>query len=350
MIKFLKIINFKSISKIEIFPQENINNIVWKNWAWKTNILQAICFLFLNNFSNLKIEEVLKNWENVLYLEAIFENNIWETKLVFTYDKESQKKQFLLNWKKVSKKILFENIIKITHFFPINMNLFFLWPKFRRDFLDEIIGNSFQEYWDLLKKYEEVVKNRNKILKNIYEWNSKKSDLEFRDNIFLELCKKIYNFRFDICEILNQEISNMWSIFQNKVDKIELKYLTKVDKNDIENSIKIYLQKNLDRDIILWKTNIWPHLDDFLIFLDDKEITNFASRWETKSIIIELKLVGLRFIEKTTNKKSIIIIDDFSSELDEEHQEILLNHQKNKQIFITSILPLNKENIEVLNI
>jgi recombinational DNA repair ATPase RecF len=49
------------------------------------------------------------------------------------------------------------------------MNLFYLSPSLRRDFLDNILSNSFDEYSDLLKTYKKIVTSRNKLLKSIQE-------------------------------------------------------------------------------------------------------------------------------------------------------------------------------------
>jgi recombinational DNA repair ATPase RecF len=89
--------------------------------------------------------------------------------LSLSYDSNLNKKNILLNKKKVTKKVLNENSLKICYFLPITMNLFYLGPKYRRDFLDEILSNSFPVYDDFLKKYDKVLKCRNKILKNISE-------------------------------------------------------------------------------------------------------------------------------------------------------------------------------------
>ena len=64
---------------------------------------------------------------------------------------------------------------------------------------------------------------------------------------------------------------------------------------------------------------------------------HYASRWETKSIIIYLKLLEGIFIEKKTGKKPILIIDDLISELDESHKDMLLKKINYYQTFISNI-------------
>jgi DNA replication and repair protein RecF len=66
-------------------------------------------------------------------------------------------------------------------------------------------------------------------------------------------------------------------------------------------------------------------------------LIHYASRWETKSVIIYLKLLEWIFIEKKTSKKPILIIDDLLSELDESHKDMLLEKIVYYQTFISNI-------------
>jgi DNA replication and repair protein RecF len=341
MLEKIKIINFKWLKNKEFFFDKNFNVIVWNNWTWKTNTLEAISTLFLNNFYSNTDKDLVLKWENLFYLEWDFSLDWIKNTIVFSYDLQTNKKNIFLNKKKVTKKILMQNILKVSSFLPITMNLFYLWPKYRRDFLDNILINSFDEYDALLKEYEKILKTRNKILKNIQEWNSKKEEIHFWDEKFVILALKIIKYRIDLVSYVKENLKSNTEIFWIKVEKIDFNYITKVDLENIENSIKNYLEKNLERDIIIWKTHIWPHIDDFEILLDWVNLTNYASRWETKSIIICLKLLELSYIEKNTSKKPIFLIDDLTSELDEIHLKILLKKLEGIQTIITSILDIN---------
>ena len=133
-------------------------------------------------------------------------------------------------------------------------------------------------------------------------------------------------------------IENIKNYFSASISEVKFEYLSKVSENTVWEDIKNYLTKNLDRDIILWKTSIWPHIDDFDIKLDQVSLAKFASRWEIKSVIIYLKLLEWIFIEKKTWKKPILIIDDLLSELDDNHKNILLSKIVYYQSFISNII------------
>lgn len=342
MLKSLELKDFRSFENFCLDFSSGINSIIADNWKWKTNILEAINLLCNNTSEQVGLENMIKNNKSIFFVRWIFENDDWfEQEINISYSKETRKKIISINKKNVTSKKLDAIWEKSIYFSPIIMNLFYMWPAKRRDFLDSILSSSFPTYRELLKKYETIIKNRNKILKNIWEWNSSKDEIVFWDNKMIELAEEIYKYRNILTLFFEKWVQNFSKYFFGKVEKIEFQYITKTDFNDIRWSIKNYLEKNLDRDIILKKTQIGPHIDDFNILVDEKLLINFASRWETKSVIIWLKLLELEFIKEKTNKNPILLIDDFFSELDNKHISILSLKIANYQTIISTINDLD---------
>ena len=344
MIKKLTLKNFRNFSSEEFFFSEIENAIIWENWKWKTNILEAIALFSWINFLKIDFNNLVKIWEKIFFIEI--ELITWE-KLSISYDKDKQKKNFIINWKNTTPKKQKSIYDKVVLFSPIIMNIMYLSPSLRRDFLDEILIKTFDEYKKILTDYKKILISRNKILKNIREKKSEITELDFWNNKFIYLASIIYNYRFWCVNFLKENTKDFTKFFDNKIKKIEFKYKSKIVNNiklkkqekldDIKQQIKKYLNKNLEKDIIMSKTSIWPHTDDFEIFTDNITLIEFASRWEVKSIIIWLKLLEINFIEKYTNKKPILLIDDLLSELDNKHKNLLLENIKQYQTFITSI-------------
>lgn len=337
MLQYLKIISFKWVKQKEIFFDNTMNCIIWENGVWKTNILESIGILFWNQILSQDIADMVHNWDDFFYLESHFEyQNIPHT-LSLSYDKNLKKKTFLLNGKKTPQKNLILYSPLISAFIPLMMNLFYLGPKYRRDFLDGILKNISPEYWEVSIKYEKIVKHRNKILKNISEQLSSVEEIYFWDQELIKYAEIIYRYRKECIAFFNEFLWEYIEVFWLKVSNIIFEYKTKTNLENIWESMKEYLTKNLQRDIILAKTNIWPHLDDFDIVLDGIWIDSYASRWETKSIIIILKLLELKYIEKMTGKKAIFLVDDLVSELDEKHKHLILENLRNNQVILTNI-------------
>ena len=74
MIKSLKLVNFRNFSEKYIDNFELKNFIVWENWRWKTNILEALSILCDNSILKLWLDDLVKIWEEYFFIE------IWWTK------------------------------------------------------------------------------------------------------------------------------------------------------------------------------------------------------------------------------------------------------------------------------
>ena len=343
MIEKLTLKNFRNFDNSEFFFSAKKNIIIGENWVWKTNILLAISLFSRNNLTNIKFENIVNFWKQIFYIETNTEN-----KLAISYDKKENKKQYILNNKKINKNNFLKNAFLTVNFSPMTMNLLYLSPSIRRDFLDEILINSFDDYSKLLQEYKKILISRNKILKNIKEWNSVKNELNFWNTEFIKYSSFIYFYRFGIVDFFTKNIKEQKQFFFGKIENIDFYYKTKIinkffeNKSDKINFLQKQIWQNLEKkeevDIITWTTNFGPHLDDFTIIINNEiNIINFASRWEIKSLIISLKIMEIDFIEKYKQKKPILLIDDLLSELDNEHKDLLLKKINNYQSFITSI-------------
>ncbi len=345
MIKELKLINFRNFEELKLDSLNKENFIIWENGKWKTNILESISLLSNNSIIWLSFNELVQRWKDYFFIE--YTTDTWD-KISFSYIKEKKKKNYMLNNNKITKKKLNQITSKCVIFSPIIMNMMYLSPNLRRDFLDDLLNSSFEEYDKLYINYKKIIKHRNKILKNILDWKSNKEEINFWDKKFIEVATQIYKYRFKIVNFLKSSIETTKEFFWWKINKIEFIYKTKVTENNTWDDLKNYLEKNLDRDIILWRTPIWPHVDDFEILVDWIQLSHFASRWEIKSIILWLKLLEWIFIEKMTGKKPILLIDDLLSELDESHKNMLLKKIEYYQTFISSITKPDNKNLIII--
>lgn len=119
---------------------------------------------------------------------------------------------------------------------------------------------------------------------------------------------------------------------------LSFQYSTKIDFENIESGMLRYLRENRERDIITGHTYIGPHLDDFQCVLSPHNIqsNSYLSRGENKTILIGLKFLLIEFIEQSSKKETILLLDDLFSELDAEHITSLLMRAGNRQLFITT--------------
>jgi DNA replication and repair protein RecF len=261
-------------------------------------------------------------------------------KLKITFDSKQSKISFFENDSKLTRPKYLETSKSVAVFFsPIEMNIIYLGPTLRRDFLDEVCSLYNPSFIKVRSDYQKILRNRNKLLKAINDWKATKQDLRFWDDNFIEKATLFYKYRLDFINFVKSNLNIVENFLEGKY-KLSFDYITKVEVDDIEGSIRKYLTKNIDRDIIVGHTYIWPHLDDFVfnaLFNEKSHNTqDCLSRWENKSILIWLKFLEIEYFKIRHHENIIILLDDIFSELDDEHMATVMDYCKNFTTFITA--------------
>ncbi|MCD5380292.1 DNA replication and repair protein RecF [Candidatus Gracilibacteria bacterium] len=336
MIHKLKLTQFRNFLSREFFFSEDKNYIIGENGKGKTNILESLSLLTSNSITGIGFENLVNQDSEFFHIEM---SNTRNDSLSIFFDKELSKKKYSINSKATSKKKFSELSLKSVLFSPFHMNMMYLSPSLRRDFLDNILKSSFPEYSDILGAYKKSLSNRNKVLKNISKNKSSKSEILFWDKKFIIDCEKVYEYRKQIIQYLEENSQSLKKGFNGKISDATFNYISNIDlEKSISQQISHYLEKNIDRDIMLKSTNIGPHRDDFSIILNESvNLVDFASRGEVKTTILGLKNIEITFIEKHTSRKPILIIDDLLSELDKTHKDFLIESIHGYQTFISGI-------------
>jgi len=189
-----------------------------------------------------------------------------------------------------------------------------------------------------LQKYKKIVQHRNKVLKNISDQKSSVSELEFWNEKFISSALEIYKYRKKFVRFLESRAQSLNKFLFGKVETISFEYISHINLDTIESSLKEATQQLQSREILLRKTLRWPHLDDFNIILDWVPLIHYASRGEVKSILLGLKFLETQYLQEQAAEKEIIfIVDDILSELDASHRDLLLEHIDSRQSIISCI-------------
>src|SRR5690606_30442212 len=103
-----------------------------------------------------------------------------------------------------------------------------------------------------------------------------------------------------------------------------------------ESALLKSLEASLPHDMKRGFTSFGPHRDDMLVTFNGRPADEVASRGETRTVLLALKLHELRMIENAREQKPIILLDDVFSELDGRRRHSLANHLDSHQTFITT--------------
>jgi DNA replication and repair protein RecF len=117
---------------------------------------------------------------------------------------------------------------------------------------------------------------------------------------------------------------------------IVLAYSSKITTEDYTSSMLHALERDLDKDSLRGFTSTGPHRDDLAISIDGHELALTASRGETRTIMLALKLLELESLEQARGIKPILLLDDVFSELDGARRRKLTDYLQTHQSFITT--------------
>ena len=264
--------------------------------------------------------ELIKISKDFLRVKGMIDENI---KLEIIIAKEKHKK-LLVNG--ISKRLVdFAGNLKVVLFAPEDLDLVTSSPSLRRKFLDSVLSLTDKEYHRSILSYEKGLRQRNRILWDMREnqnGNLGKDRLLFWDQLLIKNGDYISKKREEFINFVNETPS------LNK-QKSSLSY----DKSAISaERLETYARE----EIASATTLVGPHRDDFFFQVRENNLAHFGSRGEQRMAVLWLKLAELSFIEKITNTKPTLLLDDIFSELDIKHREIVFNIAKNQQTIITT--------------
>ena len=339
IIKKLKVVDFRNFSACEIEPCAETNIICGDNAVGKTNLIEAIWMLTgAKSFKNVRDNELIKFEKKEAQIEANFISQGIEENLKI---KIKEKRQFLLNNKKQNNSSNIIGKFCAVVFSPTDLNLVTDSPQVRRKFLDTAICQLYPKYIEILRQYNRAVIQRNDILKDCIKDATLKFLLEDFEKIIVEYGEKIVSYRKRYIELLNQHTPKIYSELSQNKEFFTIEYLC-----SYKNSLKDELISKKPIDILHGVTSVGPHRDDIIFKINSFNAKEYSSQGQKRSICLSLRLAQANIIEKIIGEKPVTLLDDVMSELDKHRQNYIINHIKDRQVFITCCDETNFENLE----
>ena len=342
-IKNIKIKNFRNYKQEEIKLEKNINIFYGKNAQGKTNIIEAIFLCSLGkSFRAKKDNEMIKLNEQNAIVEIEYEKSDRDGKIKIEI---GNKKNIYLNGIKIKKLSELLGNLNIVIFTPDDIGILKGGPQNRRRFLDIMISQLRPNYMHVLNLYLKTIEQRNNYLRQIKEEHKDENLLEIWDEKLAEYAIKIYEYRKEFIEKIIKKINIIHQNITNGEEEIELEYITECD--DKEKYLELLKQRR-KLDIIKGFTTKGIHRDDFMIYINKKEIKIFGSQGQNRTAMLSLKLAELQVIYDEIGEYPILLLDDFMSELDKTRRKNFLENIEGTQVIITGTEKLDIENLEYL--
>ena len=300
--------NFRNLKSLELVLPPGPLALVGPNASGKTNLLEAI-FLALGGEVRGALADRVRFGAAEARLFAEVETQLGAVRFEQRFGRGGR--EVRLNEAPASLRELAEYAGAVW-IRPEDISLVRGSPEERRRWLDGALVRFSPRYRALLSAYDKALRQRNAALKTsprgIGVWNERLAGYG----------EQILVWRRRILE----RLAPLTAAAYHELDAapLELELRETAPPEGLRAALEDRLQEELERGVTL----SGPHRDDVRLVLGGRDAVKFASRGEARSVALAMRLAEHRLLAEHHGEPPLLLVDDFSAELDERRQAALL--------------------------
>lgn len=389
----LGLTNFRNYAHLELDLAPGLTLLLGNNAQGKTNLLEAIFYLATARSPHASAERELIRWgassepipfarvqaeaarrrDDQVHLEIV---------LVQAPDENQHPSS------RVSKRIKVNGVNKraldllgqlnVVLFLPEDLDLVFGAPSERRRYLDTTLSQIDSKYGRALSQYNQVLEQRNALLRDFRERSFNPFELETWDRKLVEPGAYIVARRARAVNDYNRLVADIHArltgrgfpfapdpegrtMEKGEGEKLQIVYQPTFSLqgparvrqmgldlqpefaalNETREQFTQQLEQMRPRELGAAMTLIGPHRDDLRFLVDGVDMITFASRGQGRTIALSLKMAEMELMRAETGEEPILLLDDVMSELDKPRRLALSHLVKNASQAIISATDLD---------
>lgn len=356
MLNSLSLADFRNYEK-KAFSFEKVTVFVGPNGIGKTNVLEAIGFLALARSFRARLDKEVIAWEKEV-ARIVGKTDEATIEIALTHQEKGGKLIKINGVNRRSIELL--GHLMMVLFLPESLSLVSGPPQLRRQFLDLLLIQEDRRYAYHIVQLQKVLRQRNRLLRQIDEGEAEKSELTFWDTALAEHGSYLVAARVKALRALNQTLDTHYQIMSQAKASLQLRYkaasvsesggeqeqFTDPKKAPTERevwtkSIAASLERYQAREIAAGASLYGPQRDDFSFVLDSRTLSAFGSRGEFRSAILALKAAEADYLMASLEQRDetvplVFLLDDVYSELDKDRRHQLATLIGDHQAVITT--------------
>jgi len=371
-VKKVTLKNFRNYEYACLELHEKRNLIIGENAQGKTNFLEAVEYVCHGKSSRAQQDlDLIRKGTDQMMVEIVFESRQGQECVSFVLTKtvgarKSYDKQIKINGLTVGSARALGGRLVCVSFKSSDLNLLRGGPKDRRDWIDDILVTLTPTHQQLLGKYQKVILQRNRLLKQFFEKGrvsvSDHEQLRVWDEQLAQLGSAIIKRRLGLLHELlpyaqrhqehisgRRETLSGQYLFRaaekdggdgdedNTLERMETKALKDLAEQEIAHILLRLMKDRRAEEIARKQSLCGPHRDDIQFLLNGEDACQFASQGQQRSLVLALKLAELERVEEVLTEPPLLLLDDVLAELDMNRQGLLMSLVKDEmQTLITT--------------
>lgn len=350
--------NYRNIKKAKIDFSPGINILYGDNAQGKTNVIEAIyTFTKGKSFREAKDKEILR-WGEEWYSYEINYSDV-DNDHTLTYRYYDKNRIRLYDGYKIEK--LYEMIGKFRAvlFCPEHIKIVKGAPSDRRAFINVALSQLNQTYLKKLAYYDNLLENRNFLLKNKSITDEEMlSQTSVWSEYLAESAAYICIERKKYIDLLEKSVNAYMLEMTGEKEHITISYKSDIKNIDficdenfdkIKNQYYNLLTSDIQRERYMQNTLFGIHKDDYEICINGNSSKIYASQGQQRSLTLALKLAEGKISKDLTGDFPVFLFDDVLSELDKKRRDYILKNLSDRQIIITTCEPNSFRRVHYAN-
>lgn len=208
---------FRNLKEIDFIPKSGINVFLGENAQGKTNLTEALWIASgQKSFRGAREKDLIAFDRDTASIDIVFENSEREQNISVTLSRHIKERRIILNGLNLRSFSELLGRLQCVIFTPEDLDLTKGSPDVRRSYIDLCISQIKPMYSKVILKYENILAQRNAVLKNIAFGISKTDELDVwdeqlsRQGAYISMMRSIYT------EILNSRAAELYSEISRK--------------------------------------------------------------------------------------------------------------------------------------
>jgi len=220
--------------------------------------------------------------------------------------------------------------LTVVLFLPEDIALVSGSPGGRRRHLDAMLCQIDPAYCRSLSRYNQVVTQRNALLRDLRERGGDQGQLAFWDERLVESGAAIVARRWEALMVLDDLACSIHGDLTDGTERLHLRYVPSVETDGpgpvevIATAFQAQLLSLRAREVPAGVTLVGPHRDEVRFVINDADAGIYGSRGQQRTAALALKLAEVYLMRRETGHQPLLLLDDVLSELDARRRRFLV--------------------------
>lgn len=371
-LKHLSLTNYRAFTRLDMDLPRRILLLIGGNAQGKTSVLEAV--YFLATFTSFQAQHdrqiisfgLLDDRLAVARIVADFQRGERDHRIEVRLIREKTsngssrlRKEILIDGVKRSIQDALGNFNAVI-FLPQMTRIIEGRPEDRRRYLNTVISQAVPRYATALSEYNQIISQRNALLKQLAERRGDPDQLLHWDEMLSERGALLIHARIAAIQEMERLATRIHNRLTHSKEVLRLSYKPSFDPvNQPKDQYSFPLQTSISRDglskeeiqkgfaerlmslrhddISRGVTTTGPHRDDLRFLGNGVDFGLYGSRGQVRSALLSLKLAEVGWLKDKTGHWPVLLLDEMMAELDLQRREDLLSYlQDCEQALLTT--------------